>query len=162
MRRACAVHHLTVRTRGDRGSSETVVTHWLVYTSRVASNRKPLRRLVIGSASYLWKVEHRHNVLDAPPAGAPRGGRCREVFTAFVEGHKRAPLRVWFTDGEGENAGYPEAGVVWTARQSVNLNEPRVARRVIEHALDAGWAPTVRAKPFVIENGFALLEQLAD
>ena len=93
---------------------------------------KRLRRLVLGASTYLWKVEHLHHVLAPPTPGERREGRCREVFTAFVEGNKRAPLRVWFTDGEAEHAGYPEAGCVWRAHQRVNLNEPGVARRVIE------------------------------
>jgi hypothetical protein len=121
---------------------------------------KKLRRLALGAQTYRWKVEHKHHVLAPPTVGDGRQGRCREVFSALMDGQKASPLRVWFSDGEGAHAGYPEAGVVWTEKHRANLNEPGVARRLIELGLELGWCATDRGKPFVIEDGFAYLEEL--
>jgi len=54
--------------------------------SDVIGSRNPLRRLVLGAYTYLGKVEHKHHVLPLPTAGECREGRCREVFSAFLDG----------------------------------------------------------------------------
>lgn len=118
-----------------------------------------LRRIVVGGEVYLWKVEHAHD--RASPSDPER--RCREVFTAYREGDRAGPLRVVFRDADGRHAGYPAAGVVWTDEDegaTVNLNTPRVARRLLEAAMSLGWTPRTSRVPFVVEDGFALLPLL--
>ena len=120
------------------------------------AGRTRLRRLVIDGRTYVWNVRHVHH---EPPH--PSGdGRCREVFTAYLEGRKATPLRIAFTDGAGRHAGYPERGVVWTSddRDAANLNTPSVARRLIERARALGWQPETMRAPWVVDDGFALLE----
>jgi hypothetical protein len=130
--------------------------------SLVTKRSKRLRRIVIGTTTFLWKVEHAHHVLAPPVPGEGREGRCREVFTAFLDGDKRTPLRVWFTDAADRHAGYPEAGCLWAGELRVNLNEPGVARRVIELGLAQGWRSTAAKGEFVVEDGFAYLQRLAE
>jgi hypothetical protein len=122
--------------------------------------RAGLRRLVLDEGHCLWKVSHAHDVLPPPEPGDGREGRCREVFTAFLDGHPRAPLRVFFTEAAGCRAGYPESGVVWTATHRANLHEPFVARRLVELGRASGWSPRGAVRPFVVEGGFAWLEHL--
>jgi hypothetical protein len=121
---------------------------------------KRLRRLVLHGSTYLWKVEHTHHVLPPPPPSRVGEGRCREVFTAYLEGRKASPLRIAFDDGAGHHAGYPARGVVWTSRageDDANLNTPRIARLLIERALAAGWRPEESRSPWKVDDGFVLL-----
>jgi hypothetical protein len=123
-------------------------------------SKKP-RRIVVDGRPFLWTVKHQHHVR---PAGEPGEGRCREVFTAYAEGLKHGALRIVFSDGPREHAGYPEAGVVWTsgpASSTANLNTPRVAAALIRAALQQGWAPERIRTPFVIANGFELVTGLS-
>lgn len=122
------------------------------------SARNTLRRLVVGGVDYRWRVAHAHNVL--PPA-APGRGRCCEVFTAFVEGHRTAPLIVRFFDGPHRGAGYPQAGVVWAGSLEANLNLPSIARRLITLARAEGWSPETGRRGLEIADGFRLLPALA-
>lgn len=122
--------------------------------------RASLRRLVVDGVVYRWKVEHAHHVLPPSPALA---GRCCEVFTAYVDGRRAAPLRVRFCDGAGQQAGYPSAGVVWTSAPphlEANLNLPSIARRLIALARAAGWSPEQDRGGLEIADGFALLPAL--
>lgn len=124
---------------------------------------KGLRRLVVDGVVYRWKVMHAHHVLPEPLPGEGREGRCCEVFRAHVEGLRTGALQVRFCDGVGREAGYPSAGVVWTSqppRLEANLNLPSTARRLIELARAAGWAPE-RGEGLTIADGFALLPALA-
>lgn len=128
----------------------------------MSSKKKTLRKIVVGDATYLWKVQHDHHVLHADPEGAGAYG-CREVFTAFLEGHKVSPLRIRFPDGPGQSSGYPAAGVVWTsgpAGLTANLNTPRIAAALIRLALSQGWNPGQSRSPLIVDNGFSLLKEL--
>jgi hypothetical protein len=123
--------------------------------------RKSMRRLVVGDATYLWRVSHRHHVVELE-GGGRRG--CQEVFSAYLDGHPRAPLRVVFSDSlAGGREPIERAGVV-AARgdpdQVVNLHEPAVARALVDLALARGWNPRTARRAFVIENGFEILEAL--
>lgn len=111
-----------------------------------------LRRIVVDGADYLFGRRHRHD------AASPPEQLCQEIFTAYLEGHKRSPLRVWFTAGPGRGAGYPERGVVWLATPGgwLNLNTPGEAANVIRRARASGWDPVNGRGPFVIEDGFAV------
>jgi hypothetical protein len=119
---------------------------------------RALRRLTVEGKIYVWKRSHSH----VPTRGG--GSRCRETFTAFLEGKKRSPLRVCFEDGNARAAGYPMAGVVWTkeacSESYLNLNFPGVARRLIEAARDRGWRPESAITPWVVEDGFELYPAL--
>ena len=103
--------------------------------------KNSLRRIVVDSKTYLWKVKHDHKVLPSEPPHGPGADGCREVFTAFLEGHTASPLRIRFPDGPGQNSGYPAAGVVWTSGPdglTANLNTPRIAAALIRLALSRG------------------------
>ena len=96
----------------------------------MSSRKKTLRKIVVDGQSYLWKVEHDHKVLPAEPSQGQGASGCREVFSAFLAGHRTSPLRIRFPDGPGQSSGYPAAGVVWTsgpAGLTANLNTPRIA-----------------------------------
>ena len=107
-----------------------------------------MRRLTLADGVYLWRVTHRH---------LP----CAEVFTAYLEGHPRAPLRVLFAEGPGvgrEPIG--RSGIVVDYRTELaswNLNEPGTARALVEHARRSGWAPATDRRPHVVSDGFAVL-----
>lgn len=125
--------------------------------------KKPLRKIGIEGKTYLWKVEHDHNALPADPSQGPDTSGCREVFTAFLEGHRASPLRIRFPDGPGQSSGYPAAGVVWTsgpAGLAANLNTPRIAACLIRLALSRGWTPGQSKTPLIVDDGFFLLKEL--
>ncbi|WP_224367024.1 hypothetical protein [Hyalangium versicolor] len=129
----------------------------------MSAKRKPLRKIVVEGVTYLWKVEHDHLALPPDPSQGVGGSRCREVFTAFLEGYHASPVRIRFPDGVGQSSGYPQAGVVWTSGSSgldVNLNTPRVAAGLIRIALSRGWTPGQSKSPMVVEDGFFLLAEL--
>lgn len=107
-----------------------------------------LRVIKVGGSTYLWRVSHRHHVLP--------DNKCSELFTAYLEGAKTTPLRATFNEDEVIRIA---AGVVMPAgeRMSYNLNEPGMARSLIEGALAAGWKPDNSNAPFIVERGQALL-----
>jgi hypothetical protein len=112
-----------------------------------------LRTLVVDDVRYLWKVEHRHVMIADQRT-------CREVFSAFREGHKAAPLRIEFTSSAVDQAGYPEKGVVWTTDEpsrTANLNTPAIAATLVREGLRRGWKPESERRPFVLAEGFAWL-----
>ena len=84
-----------------------------------------MHKLAIGEATYLWRVSHPHN----------RSG-IEDLFTAYLDGHPRAPLHVLFVETGGREdltrsgvvAIYDRAAVTW------NLNLPATARALIELA----------------------------
>lgn len=125
--------------------------------------------MIVDGVRHLWTVKHEHHVLPPSAPGAVGGGHCREVFTAYREGHKRSPLRVAFTGGPGRFGGDPDKGIVWTKApgsdriESANLRTPGVAARLVQLGQARGWAPVdaATAAPLAIDDGFALLEQLA-
>lgn len=117
-----------------------------------------LRTLVVDDLRYLWKVEHGHVDLAGQRT-------CREVFSAFREGYKAAPLRIEFTGGTIDQAGYPEKGVVWTTdepRRTANLNTPSIAAALVREGLRRGWSPERLRRPFVLADGFAWLRGRGD
>lgn len=116
------------------------------------AGKNALRKLVLGEDIYLWGVSHQHN------HGSHEHG-CREVFTAYREGQKAAPLRVFFDE---ESAPRGAAGIVSGGHGGdvMNLNQPGTARALIEAALVAGWAPFEAKSPFVVEDGLALLRDV--
>ena len=122
---------------------------------------RKLRNLNVDGRTYLWRVHHRHE------ARCEDGElRCIEVFTAFLREHERRPVRILFPATDQHGPGYPgESGVVVDYRnpsRSINLNRPRLARLLIELALDAGWSPGESPGEFVVPNGFELLREHAD
>ena len=125
--------------------------------------KKPLRKIIVDGEKYLWKVQHDHHALPAEAPPGPSTCRCREVFTAFLEGHRTSPLRLRFPDGPGQSAGSPAAGVVWTSGPnglSANLNTPRIAASLIRLARARGWDPSQRKTPQIVDDGFFLLKEL--
>jgi hypothetical protein len=108
---------------------------------------KGLRKISVAGGQYLYRVQHRH------------GANCVETFTAYLEGKKRAPLRILFVADSTRNAGYPETGVVWmhaAPADDRNLNTPSVAAELIRLGHAAGWSPESQPRSFVIEDGFTL------
>jgi hypothetical protein len=103
-----------------------------------------MRRLQIGERTFLWRVSHRHRV-----RGDDGVERCAEVFRAYEDGYRRGPLELAFAEGDGRGAGYPQSGEVWQrgggGARSLDLHRPRMARAIIELALQRGWAPADRA-----------------
>jgi hypothetical protein len=123
--------------------------------------RTPMRRLVLGGATYLWRVSHRHRVVDRPGRDV-RG--CAEMLTVYLDGHPRAPLRVVFAEGDGVGREYIErSGVVVDYRvepfAATNLHEPGTVRRLVELALARGWDPASERQPHLIEDGYSLLRE---
>ena len=116
--------------------------------------RQKLRKIVIGSDRFLWRVHHRHVSAEEDRVINP----CAEVFTAFLEGHTRARARVFFPETSEHGPGHiSQAGVVLDYQrpeQPINLNLPRVARLVIELAIVEGWSPSTSATEFTIDNGY--------
>lgn len=127
----------------------------------MARNRK-MRRIVVDGRTFLWTTTHRHS--KSP-------GECAEVFTAFLEDHKRSPLRIVFDERDGLCAGYPQAGLVWLpgpqtaegtpspATAELDLNLPSTAETLIRHALDLGWVPDATQKPYELNGGKDLVLQ---
>ena len=125
--------------------------------------QKPLRKIVVDGQSYLWKIEHDHHAVKTASSQGQEVVGCREVFSAFLAGHRTSPLRIRFPDGPGQSAGYPAAGVVWTsgpAGLSANLNTPRLAACLIRLALAHGWKPEQSKVPLIVEDGFFFLKEL--
>jgi hypothetical protein len=119
---------------------------------------RKLRALKLGPVVYFWRVRHCHNV------GGPAGAfRCDEVFTAFHEKYPRSPVRIRFPDTEEHGPGFPgHLGGVVDYRDPtlyVNLNQPRVARLLIELAIASGWNPSQSRSEFLLADGYELLRQ---
>jgi hypothetical protein len=84
-----------------------------------------MRRISIAGVRYLWSVEHAHDA----------AGACSEVFTAYLEGKKAAPVRVRFASRGGWHAGYPA-----------------------ERARSAGWSPETAREPCLLDGLETVLE----
>ena len=115
----------------------------------------PLRRLFVDDAVYFCKTEHRHEPPEdvATPQGKPY--RCRELFTAYLEGYRACPLRVWFDDSPGVGAGYPSSGIVEVdaTGERYNLHAPRLWVALLREAVARGWRPATESHPFVVSDG---------
>ncbi len=125
--------------------------------------KRKLRTLKGDAQVFFWRVDHVH-------VAVPTGRQCVEVFSAFLEGYPRAPVRFRFPQTAEHGGGYPgNSGEVIDYRApawALNLHAPRVARLLVEVALGSGWSPQTRRSPMVLENGFEVLraypERLAE
>jgi len=102
--------------------------------------RKPGRWLGVGTERYLWGIGHCH-----PPDVTPL---CREfVWIRRERSHGR--LFIIFAAGAGHLVpdGFPmHAGEILRAdRRGLNLNQPGVARALLDAALAGGWDPLANA-----------------
>ncbi len=117
-----------------------------------------LRTITLAGVVYRWQVRHHHDPTE-------HGRRCSEIFSAFLPGFRRVPLRVFFRDSPTGGGGYPgQAGVVLDCTlpiRTFNLNRPLLARTFIELGLAAGWAPRQQRGPFVVVNGFQFIAEHA-
>ncbi|NER78691.1 MAG: hypothetical protein F6K42_03755 [Leptolyngbya sp. SIO1D8] len=111
---------------------------------------------MIGSDTFLWRVHHRHVSREEERISNP----CAEVFTAFLESHTKAPVRILFPETSQHDPGYPsQAGIVLDyqrPKQPINLNFPRIARFTIQLALTEGWSPSTSTTELQINNGYEL------
>jgi hypothetical protein len=107
------------------------------YYRLMARNRKKARRLIVGSDSYLWSVEHEHRA---------EGGQyqdCREVLAVRRVG---SPGRLLIVFRAGADLlvpdGHAHSGAVGTAERGwLNLHEPGTVRALLAEATTGGWRP---------------------
>lgn len=121
------------------------------------TSRKP-RTIKLAAVVYFWRVHHRHD------AHRPTDGqRCAEVFTAFRERRPRSPVRILFPETEEHGPGFPrQSGVIVDYQEParhINLNQPRLARLLIELAVAAGWEPHRSRGEFLLPDGYRLLRE---
>ena len=118
--------------------------------------RKKLRKLVIGSYIFQWKIHHRHRSTGEKPIS----NSFEEVFTAFLETHPKTPVRILFPETSQHGPGFPsKTGVVFDyqhPQEQINLNRPKIARLLIQLALTEGWSPSTSTKEFQLNNGYEL------
>lgn len=141
---------------------EPNVLFWSVGQTRtLACGRKDsmasrnLRTLRIDTDVFFWRVRHIH---EFP---APDTRRCIEVFSAYLDRCKRAPLRIRFPEAELQGSGFPlQKGVIVDSHEpswSMNLNRPAAARLLVRLGLVEGWAPRSQGRELLVPDGFALL-----
>jgi len=116
-----------------------------------------MRKLVLTTGIYRFRTTHRHHTVGAGPVKT-----CQELFSAYLDGFPRSPLRLLFTETDERGAEYiRRAGVVQVYQavplSATNLNLPATARALIERALVAGWNPRVATRPFELD-GWTVIE----
>ena len=64
-----------------------------------------------------------------------------------------------FRQNDEWEAGYPDAGVLWSKVDSrtFNLNHPAVVAAIVTHMLENGWAPETSTSPLDVSDGFEIL-----
>ncbi|MEY9873479.1 hypothetical protein ABH931_002961 [Streptacidiphilus sp. MAP12-33] len=99
------------------------------------------RRLVVGEATYLWRVGHAHRYVADGATALERFLDCREILTIRRLGGE-AQLRVVFGQGEGRLVpdGWLHSGAVGTGDAWLNLHEPGVVRALLDEAAGRGRA----------------------
>ena len=119
--------------------------------------RLKLRKITIDNQLYLWQTGYGDPFLHMRT-------RYIESFTAYLEGYKKSPLRIYFRQGlELENGSYnrDEKGVI---QFDINLEAyvPKGTACFIRYGLNQGWKPKEDVRPFTITDArevLALLEQ---
>jgi hypothetical protein len=117
-----------------------------------------MRKIVVAREGYLWSFTPRYE-RDANDQWV-----CHDLFTAYQEHNKRAPLRVHFVTWKSPVEGGPlRTGVPIDPNDpssgGINLHQPRFADAIIRAALGQGWDPSSN-QPLDIENGMGLLREL--
>ncbi len=120
----------------------------------MAPKKYPLRRLVIGTRTYLWRRSHRHPVHDGQR-------QCQEVLRIFAAPYKRTYVEIIFSDQPGWAAGYSSDGVICSRTAVYNLNRPAVVAALIRYLLMTIWDPDTTQEIVTIDDGIPLLA-LAD
>ena len=117
-----------------------------------------MRKIVVAGEGYLWSLTPRYE------KDANEMWICHDLFTAYQEHNKRAPLRVHFITRESPIDGGPlrTGAPVDPADPSsggINLHQPRFADAIIRAALDQGWDP-VANRALDIGDGVGLLREI--
>jgi hypothetical protein len=121
-----------------------------------------LRKIHVLNENYLWKREHIHldSFVDS---------KCAERVTIFMEGKRRSFLKLVFKEDDnrllkpGQETwlvGYPDTGVVWNNKKSINFNRPAVIAALIHHFRCHQWAPGTATKPYVLEDALTILNDI--
>ncbi|GAA3430926.1 hypothetical protein [Kutzneria kofuensis] len=113
--------------------------------------RRPGRWLGVGAERYLWGVGHCHE----PGATSP----CREVVWIRRErSHGRLFIIFAPRDGHHVYDGYPmhSGQVLHADGRDLNLNQPGVARALLDAARAGGWEPLANASAEL--DGWALFD----
>ncbi len=133
----------------------------------------PLRKITINKQIFLWKREHIHVTnFELSP--------CVEKITIYLEGNKKAPLRLIFKDDDNKllNTTIDSEkwcltgsgdGIVWYYKQSpfpatentaINFNRPQVIKEFILYFLNNGWKPEQNDRPFEITEALNYLDKI--
>jgi hypothetical protein len=134
-----------------------------------------LRKIVTDAGTYLWHRKHNHLIENGVKS-------CQEQLTIYLEGYKKCPLRVYFTESDNKLresspgmwcVGYPENGTIWLlpgkkdeiipaglVTISANLNKPRIIVKIIEFFIKEGWKPKELDSPFEIKEGLKFLDTM--
>jgi hypothetical protein len=120
---------------------------------------KKTRSIVVDGQRYVWRFVPRY-----VPAPSPDLYRCYDIFSAYLEGHHRSPLRIRFDTWECPMLGGPlraRAPVLLGRPETggVNLHTPKWAAALIREGRRRGWEPEVAPGPFLVEDGVRLLEE---
>ncbi|WP_327242378.1 hypothetical protein [Streptomyces sp. NBC_01320] len=95
------------------------------------------RRLVVNDETFLWSVDHDHDVEE----GIYRN--CREILT-IRRYRARGRLLIVFQEGAGRLVpdGFLPSGAVGTAQgRWLNLHKPGTVRALLDEAVSGGWHP---------------------
>jgi hypothetical protein len=112
------------------------------------------RKIVVEEKLFLWRSDHKY---------LP-GDNVVSSFSAFREGHKQSPFRIFF-----KTCGYYPPGSVPLKMGvriplhgepvELNLNLPSFAAQLISYGLKNGWNYEAK-KPLIIEDGLSVLASL--
>ena len=113
-----------------------------------------MRRLILDGQTYLWRRSHSHPLKSV--------ASCVETLVVYLEGHKKAPLRLVFHDIDelGWTVGRDAKGVLVPPRaageggEPTNLNRPAVVEKLVRRALASGWRPAREVRPTEILSPF--------
>ena len=82
------------------------------------------------------------------------------LLTAYLADKKLAPLLMSFTTWDDAVAGNPLNTGWRSGLMSVNLNRPRFVAELIRAARKRGWRPEAARRPFAIDDGLAVFDDL--
>jgi hypothetical protein len=125
--------------------------------------RKKTRSLVIAGRTYIWRFVPRYVRTEGPL----NPWQCDDLFSAWLSGAKRGPLRIHFRTWDDPLAGGPlRTGAPLDPADKpgagANLHTPGWAAKLVALALENGWRPDVETRAFVIEQGVAFLREAMD
>ena len=112
-----------------------------------------MRKITIKGSIYRWTVKTAYVEKEV----GMKEYETHVRFAAYLEGYKATLLVIKFLTWEDPITGNPLTSV---GANSINLNKPSMARKLILYSLSQGWKPGVKGGHLTIENGIVVLSEM--